>query len=60
MLQEVFPHFTLRPKHYYIEHYPEIIYCFGPLVYHYTMRFEGKHSFFLSVLFVTHKTLRMC
>lgn len=31
-LQAVFPDFRLRPKHHYIEHYPELTKCFGPLV----------------------------
>ena len=46
MLLEVFPQFRLRPKHHYIEHYPKLIRCFGPLVHLWTMRFEGKHRFF--------------
>lgn len=46
MLKEVFPHFTLCPKHHYIEHYPDLILCFGPVVHLWTIRFEGKHSFF--------------
>lgn len=50
MLQEVFPDFTLRPKHHYTEHYPDLICCFGPLVHLWTMRFEGKHSFFKRVV----------
>ena len=50
MLQEVFPDFTLRPKHYYIEHYPDLILCFGPLVHLWTMRFDGKHRFFKRVV----------
>lgn len=50
MLQEVFPDFKLRPKHHYIEHYPDLIRCFGPLVHLWTMRFEGKHRFFKRVV----------
>ena len=50
MLLEVFPQFRLRPKHHYIEHYPELIRCFGPLVHLWTMRFEGKHRFFKRVV----------
>lgn len=50
MLQEVFPDFTLRPKHHYTEHYPDLIRCFGPLVHLWTMIFEGKHSFFKRVV----------
>ncbi|KAK0151756.1 hypothetical protein N1851_006856 [Merluccius polli] len=50
LLQEVFPDFTLRPKHHYIEHYPDLICCFGPLVHLWTMRFEGKHCFFKRIV----------
>lgn len=50
MLQEVFPDFRLRPKHHYVEHYPDLIRCFGPLVNLWTMRFEGKHRFFKRVV----------
>ena len=45
---EIFPE-RLRPKHHYIEHYPQMIRCFGPLVGQWTMRFEAKHSFFKQV-----------
>lgn len=54
ILQEVFPEFTLLPKHHYVEHYPELIKCFGPLVHLWTMRFEGKHRFFKRIV---HDTL---
>lgn len=50
MLKEAFPDFKLRPKHHYIEHYPDLIRLFGPLVHLWTMRFEGKHSFFKRVV----------
>lgn len=42
LFQEVFPNVRLRPKHHYIEHYPQMIRCFGPLVHFWTIRFEGK------------------
>ena len=48
--QEVFPNRKLLPKHHYLEHYPHLIKCFGPLVGVWTMRFEGKHSFFKNVV----------
>lgn len=44
-LKAVFAEFKLRPKHHYVEHYPELTKCFGPLVHLWTMRFEGKHRF---------------
>lgn len=45
-LQLKFPDFRLRPKHHFIEHYPELTRKFGPLPHVWTMRFEGKHKFF--------------
>lgn len=49
-LKEVFPDFRIRPKHHYLEHYPDLIRQFGPLVHLWTMRFEGKHSFIKKVI----------
>lgn len=46
---ELFPHVKLLPKHHFLEHYPQMIRCFGPLVALWTMRFEAKHSFFKQV-----------
>lgn len=54
LLQEVFPNLRLRPKHHYIEHYPHLIKCFGPLVHLWTMRFEGKHKVFKAVARCSH------
>lgn len=48
--QEVFPNKRLLPKHHYIEHYPQLIRLFGPLVGLWTIRFEAKHSFFKKVI----------
>lgn len=53
-LQAVFPDFKLRPKHHYVEHYPELTRHFGPLVHLWTMGFEGKHRFFKRVIHDTH------
>lgn len=44
--KQVFPEVKLLPKHHFLEHYPELIKAFGPLVALWTMRFEAKHSFF--------------
>lgn len=44
--QALFPDQRLLPKHHFLEHYPEMIKCFGPLVSLWTMWFEAKHSFF--------------
>ena len=53
LLHEVFPNFQLRPKHHFIEHYPHLIKCFGPLVHLWTMRFEGKHKVFKKIVCAT-------
>ncbi|XP_042630364.1 uncharacterized protein LOC109063425 isoform X1 [Cyprinus carpio] len=50
LLLTVFPHFKLRPKHHYIEHYTQLIRMYGPLRDVWTMRFEGKHKFFKQVI----------
>lgn len=50
LLQEAFPDFTLKPKHHFVEHYPFLIRCFGPLLDCWTIRFEAKHSFFKKVV----------
>lgn len=49
-LLDVFPEVRLRPKHHYVEHYPALIKCFGPLLHVWTMRFEAKHRFFKRVV----------
>lgn len=48
--QELFPDIRLLPKHHFLEHYPEMIRLFGPLVGQRTMRFEAKHRFFKQVI----------
>jgi len=53
-LQSVFLDFKLRPKHHYVEHYPDLTKRSGPLVRLWTIRFEGKHSFFKRVIHDTH------
>ena len=47
---EVFPDIKFLPKHHFVEHYPQMITFFGPLVGMWTMRFEAKHSFFKQVV----------
>lgn len=46
LLTDVFPDVKLKPKHHFLEHYPHLIRCFGPVVDFWTFRFEAKHSFF--------------
>lgn len=47
---ELFPQIKRQPKLHYLEHYPQMISCFGPLMTLWTMRFETKHSFFKKVV----------
>lgn len=54
LLTETFPDLRLRPKHHFVDHYPHLIRCFGPLVALWTMRFEAKHSFFKKIVHDTH------
>lgn len=46
----VFPQRKLIPKHHFVEHYPQLIKAFGPLVSLWTMRFEAKHRFFKKIV----------
>ena len=38
----LFPEINLRPKHYFLRHYPGLILKFGPLMRVWAMRFESK------------------
>lgn len=49
-----FPQERLIPKHHFLEHYPQQIKDFCPLVSLWTMRFEAKHRFFKRVVRHTH------
>lgn len=49
-LLDVFPEIRLSPKHHFVEHYPALVKCFGPLLHLWTMRFEAKHRFFKRVV----------
>lgn len=46
MRVECFPGVPLRPKHHFLEHYPELILIFGCLMRVGTLSFESKHRFF--------------
>lgn len=48
--KKLFPNEKLKPKHHYILHYPYLIKQFGPLRHLWTLRFEGKHSYFKNVI----------
>jgi hypothetical protein len=55
----VFPQQRLIPKHHFVEHYPQLIKAFGPLVSLWTMRFEAKHSFFKKIVRQTNCLLNI-
>lgn len=42
----LFPATPLKPKHYFLLHYPELTLHFGPLIRLWTLRFKSKHTFF--------------
>lgn len=48
-MKQVFPYVRFKPKHHFVQHYPELIRQYGPLVHCSTIRFEGKHKYFKSV-----------
>lgn len=48
-LKECFPSTKLKPKHHFIQHYPELIRKFGPLKHLGTIRFEQKHQYFKNI-----------
>jgi hypothetical protein len=50
----LFPGKKFKPKHHYVEHYPELIAEFGPLLFMWTMRFEAKHSYCKRVVQESH------
>ena len=56
LFKEAFPNVKLKPKHHFVEHYPHLIRCFGPLVDLWTFRFESKHSFFKRIVRDCHNT----
>jgi len=55
-----FPDKPFKPKAHFILHYPAQILKFGPLVHLWTMRFEGKHSFFKEAAIRTKCYKNLC
>lgn len=45
LFQKVFPNEPIRPKHHYIDHYPQLIQKFVHIADNGPMCFEGKHKF---------------
>jgi len=54
LFHAVFPDKCFKPKHHYVDHYPQLIREFGPLTNMWTMRFEAKHSYFKRVVNESH------
>lgn len=42
----LFPKISLRSKHHFLTHYPDLILALGPLIEAFTLRFESKQTFF--------------
>ncbi len=55
-----FPEKTLKPKHHYLVHYPELILWFGPLIRLWLLRFESKHSYFKQCARKLHNFKNLC
>ncbi|XP_035710488.1 uncharacterized protein LOC118436458 isoform X2 [Folsomia candida] len=47
--KELFPENRLIPKHHFMCHYSYVIRQTGPLISLWTMRFEGKHNYFVQL-----------
>ena len=43
---EIFPLETLKPKHHFLAHYPQLTMQCGPLIRLWTLRFKSKHAYF--------------
>jgi len=54
MFHAAFPGKRAKPKHHYLEHYPQLIREFGPLINYHTIRFEAKHGFLKRIV---HQTM---
>ena len=46
MRSSLFPECSLKPKHHFLSHYPDLIFEFGPLIRLWTLRYESKHGYF--------------
>ena len=58
--QKEFPDVNLKPKGHYTLHYKELVKKFGILKNLWTMRFEGKHSFFIDIARRTKNRKNLC
>ncbi|KAI2645908.1 hypothetical protein H4Q32_025254 [Labeo rohita] len=51
---------VLKPKHHFLNHYPELIAHFEPLICLWTLRFESKHGYFKRCLRKLHNFKNLC
>ncbi len=58
--QVEFPDQALKPKLHYMSHYPQQTLQFGPLTHCWTLRFEGKHSYFKSINRINKNKVNIC
>lgn len=57
---KLFPNHSLRPKHHYVSHYPDLTVQFGPLIRLWTLRFESKHTYFKQCAKKLHNFKNLC
>jgi len=58
--KQTFADHPLKPKHHYLNHYPELIVQFGPLIRLWTLRFESKHTYFKQCARRLHNFKNLC
>lgn len=57
---QTFGDHPLKPKHHYLNHYPELIVHFGPLIRVWTLRFESKHTYWARSARRLHNFKNLC
>lgn len=60
LIRELFPNFRMKPKCHFLIHYPDLTMKYGSLSKCWTMRFEGKHSYFKQVARQTKNMKNIC
>lgn len=55
-----FPDQAMKPKLHHMTHYPQQTLKFGPLIHCWTLRFEGKHSYFKAINRITKNKVNIC
>lgn len=57
---QTFGDHPLKPKYHYLNHYPELIVHFGPLIRLWTLRFESKRTYFKQCARKLHNFKNLC